>query len=574
MDTRSPFRRLWSAYLARHTGTMALAFLVMAVDGATLGALSWLIQPLFDEVFADRSEAALWPVGLAILGLFLIRALSVIVARGLMARVSTRVAAAMQADMLGHLMRLDGAFFQRHPPGALIERVQGDTLAVQGIWTSLITGVGRDGIALVGLFAVALSIDWRWTLAALVGVPLLLLPAFALQRYIRRKTDTMRDQAGQRATRLDEILHGIAQVKLTRTEAYQMSRFQSIVNRYRRAEVRMTLGRAAMPALIDVVTGIGFFAVLLLGGGEVADGERTVGEFMSFFTAMALTFQPIRRLGDLAGLWQVAKASLARIHGLLDTAPLTHRPQAVTGLRLTAPAVHFDDVHFAHGEVPVLRGLTFTAPAAAVTAIVGTSGAGKSTVFNLLTGLLEPDAGRILLDDIDTGTLSLPDLRAQFAVVAQESALFDETLRENVVLGRSLPDGLLDAALATARADFVADLPQGLDTPAGPRGSALSGGQRQRIAIARALAAQAPVLLLDEATSALDAASEAAVTAALAARGGRTTLVIAHRLATVREADLIVVLDRGRVAEAGRHADLVAQGGIYAGMCALQGAKR
>jgi ATP-binding cassette subfamily B protein/subfamily B ATP-binding cassette protein MsbA len=570
MDTRSPFRRLWADYLSPHKGTMGLAFLVMAVDGATLGALSWLIQPLFDDVFAAGSEAALWPVGLAILCLFLTRAIATILARVLMSRISTRVASAMQGDMLAHLMRLDGRFFQDNPPGALIERVQGDTLAVQNIWGTLITGVGRDGIALIGLFTVAISIDLRWTLAALVGVPLLLLPAFALQRYIRRKTDTMRHQAGQRATRLDEILHGITQVKLTRTEDYQLGRFRSIVTRYRRAEVRMTMGRAAMPALIDVVTGIGFFAVLLLGGREVAEGQRTVGEFMSFFTAMALTFQPIRRLGDMAGLWQVAKASLARINGLLDTQPQTDRPAEVTGLRLSAPAVTFDAVHFAHGEVPVLRGLSFTAPGGQVTAIVGTSGAGKSTIFNLLTGLLEPDAGRILLGDIDAGALSLPDLRAQFAVVAQESALFDETLRENVVLGRDLAPGVLEAALSAAQADFVAGLPQGIDTPAGPRGSALSGGQRQRIAIARALASGAPVLLLDEATSALDATSEAAVTAALAARGGRTTLVIAHRLATVRDADLILVLDRGRVAESGRHADLLAQGGIYAGMCALQ----
>jgi ATP-binding cassette subfamily B protein/subfamily B ATP-binding cassette protein MsbA len=570
MDTRPPFRRLWADYLSRHKVTMLAAFVVMAIDGATLGALSWLIQPLFDDVFAAGSEAALWPVGLAILSLFLIRATATVMARGLMARISTRVAAAMQGDMLAHLMRLDGRFFQDNPPGALIERVQGDTLAVQNIWGTLITGVGRDGIALIGLFTVAISIDLRWTLAALVGVPLLLLPAFALQRYIRRKTDTMRQQAGQRATRLDEILHGITQVKLTRTEDYQLSRFRSIVTRYRRAEVRMTLGRAAMPALIDVVTGIGFFAVLLLGGREVAEGQRTVGEFMSFFTAMALTFQPIRRLGDMAGLWQVAKASLARINGLLDTVPQTDRPAGVTGLRLAAPAVRFEEVRFAHGELPVLQGLSFTAPGGQVTAIVGTSGAGKSTIFNLLTGLLEPDAGRILLDDIDARGLSLPDLRAQFAVVSQESALFDETLRENVVLGRDLPGGVMEAALSAAQANFVAALPMGLDTQAGPRGSSLSGGQRQRIAIARALASGAPVLLLDEATSALDAASEAAVTAALAARGGRTTLVIAHRLATVKDADLILVLDRGRVAEQGRHADLVAQGGIYAGMCALQ----
>ena len=575
-ETPAPrlFRRYWRDFLRHRWGMLALAILVSVIEGGTLGALSWLLEPLFDRVFGSGSTTALVWVGAGILALFLIRALTSIIGRHLIARLNQSTAADMQAALLDHMLTLDGRFFQDNPPGSLIERVQGDTLAAQAGMQLVVAGVARDAVSLGGLFAVALSIDAGWTAAALIGAPLLLLPALGLQRYIRRKTLQMRAESGLRATRLDEIFHGIAQVKLNRMEGYQSTRFRQILNRIVRAEVKSATGRAAMPALVDVVTGIGFFAVLMLGGREVAEGSRTTGEFMAFFTAMALTFQPIRRLSDLAGQWQISRASLERIYAFFDRPPQADRPTASRALPAALPpAIRFDDVSFGYDDTPVLRGLSFTAEAGQVTALVGASGAGKSTVFHLLTGLAEPSGGRILIGGADAAGMTLADQRRLFAAVAQEAALFDETLRENLVLGReALPDDRLTAALSDARVDeFLARLPAGLDTPAGPRGSALSGGQRQRIAIARALLADAPVLLLDEATSALDAASETEVTKALArAQQGRTTLVIAHRLATVRDAHRIVVMDQGRAAETGTHAELLARGGLYARLHALQ----
>ncbi|WP_395540329.1 ABC transporter ATP-binding protein [Neotabrizicola sp. sgz301269] len=575
--TPSPrlFRRYWRQFLRPRAGLIALTFGTSVLEGSTLGLLSWMLKPLFDQVFAAQSTQALVWVGTGILALFLIRAATSILNRWLMAKINQGTAAEMQKTLLDHLLTLDGAFFQKNPPGTLIERVQGDTTAAQGAVLTVVGGIGRDAVSLIGLFAVALSIDMTWTLAALIGAPLLMLPALGLQRYIRRKVRHMRQQSGLRATRLDEIFHGIQQVKLTRTEAYQSGRFARIVDTIQRAEVKSTLGRAAMPALVDVVTGIGFFAVLLLGGREVVAGTRTTGEFMSFFTAMALTFQPIRRLGELAGMWQVAGASLERIFALLDTTSTSRRPAKSAARPATLPpAIAFESVHFGYdAEHPVLNGLSFTAAAGKVTALVGASGAGKSTVFHLLTGLAEPDRGRILIGGADAAQMTLSEQRRLFAAVSQETGLFDETLRENLILGR---DGIAESQLGQAIADanvaeFLSRLPAGLDTGAGPRGSALSGGQRQRVAIARALLADAPVLLLDEATSALDAASETAVTEALArAQEGRTTLVIAHRLATVRDADKIVVMDQGRVVEEGRHGELLARGGLYARLHALQ----
>ena len=571
---RSHLGRLWDSYLRKHMLLMIVAFVILIIDGSTLGMLSYLLKPLFDKVFAGNAgENLLYLVGLGIFGLFLLRACTSIVSRTLIASISLRISTAMQVDLLRHVLTLDGSFFQTNPPGALIERVQGDTAAVQGIWSTLLMGVGRDAVALLSLLVVTLSIDVWWTLASLIGAPLLIIPAYFLQKYIRIKADLTREQAGQRATRLDEIFHGIQAIKLNSMESYQTSRFHTIVNNIRRIEVRATAGRATMPALIDIVTGIGFFAVLMLGGREVAAGTRTTGEFMSFFTAMALTFQPIRRLGDLSGTWQSAAASLERIYWLFDSKP-TPRPAATSQAPLPgAPSIRFDDVSFGYGPTPVLRGLSFTAEAGKITALVGASGAGKTTVFHLLTGLLEPAKGTILIGNLDAATLDLADLRAVFASVSQDTALFDETLRENVLLGRpDLTDEMVKTALDAAHVtDFAANLPAGLDTPAGPRGSGLSGGQRQRIAIARALLRDAPVLLLDEATSALDAKSEALVADALnRLRSGRTTLVIAHRLSTVREADKIIVMDKGRVAEEGRHADLVAKDGLYAQLYRMQ----
>jgi len=569
----SLFRRFWSGYLHRYIGAILLGFGLMIIEGGALGALSYLLKPLFDVVFTPGGLTAIYGVGLAIFGLFTIRALSVVASRTLIAVVSQKISSNMQSDLLRHILTLDGRFFQTNPPGVLIERVQGDTLAIQAIWAVLMTGIGRDLLGLITLFAVAISVDPQWTLAAMIGAPLLILPAVLLQRYVRRKSNQLRDQAGQRATRLDEIFHGIQAVKLNRMEDYQTDRFRAVLKSIRRAEVKSALGRAMMPGMIDFVTGLGFFAVLLMAGDEIASGQRTTGDFMSFFTAMSLTFQPLRRLGELSGTWQIAAASLERVYALFDSRPAQPRP--ATSLSLPAPGapeIRFDSVEFAHADQPVLRGLSFTAEAGKTTALVGASGAGKSTVFHLLTGLLEPTAGSISIGGVASRDLTLADQRKLFATVTQDSALFDETLAENIALGRPVAADTLQAALHAAHvADFLAALPQGLQTPVGPRGSALSGGQRQRVAIARALVQDAPILLLDEATSALDAQSESVVAEALAAGSkGRTTLVIAHRLATVRAADKILVLDQGRVVEQGSHDHLLAQGGLYAGLYRLQ----
>ncbi|ALG90811.1 MULTISPECIES: ABC transporter ATP-binding protein [Actibacterium] len=574
-DPRPLVSWIWRGYLKRHLPVILAALVLMTLEGGMLGALSYMIEPMFDEVFVSGNKAALGWVAGGIFAVFLARALSGFGQRVLMARVGQKVAAALQGDMVAHMLTLDSQWFQKTPPGNLIERVRGDTTAASTIWSTVLAAAGRDVVALISLFAVALSIDWLWTLIAVAGAPLLVLPIIGLQRWVRRTARSARAAAAAIATRLDEIFHGVTTIKLNRMERRESGRFADTLDGFVSAQIRSQIGQAGIPALIDIVAGIGFFGVLTYGGLQIIDGQKTVGEFMSFFTAMALVFEPLRRIGNVSGAWQQALASLERLYDVFDARPTILPPARPRPL--PCPPQQADitlrDVHMAYEDTPVLNGLSLTAKAGQVTALVGASGAGKSTVFNLLARLVEPQSGQITVGSLPIHDMALPDLRGLFSVVTQDAMLFDETLRDNILLGRTdITETRLNEVLQAAHiADFLPNLPNGLDSPAGPRGSSLSGGQRQRVAIARALLRDAPILLLDEATSALDAKSERVVQDALDRLStGRTTLVIAHRLATVRNADQIVVMDKGRVAEQGTHDELLARGGLYSGLYKLQ----
>lgn len=564
---------LWRNYLHHYKWLLGLAFIFMAMEGSMLGALSWIMKPMFDQVFLAGDASALWMVGFGILSIFVIRALASMAQKICLARISQGSSARMRVDLLDHLMRLDGPFHQSHPPGFLVQRVQGDVVAVNGVWNAVLTGAGRDALALIILMGVAVSVDWRWTLVACIGTPILVLPSVAVQKFVRRRAREARDLGAKQATRLDEVFHGIVPVKLNRLEEYQSGRYRDITQQLVRAEVRAVTGASAIPGLIDIMAGIGFLGVLVFGGAQIIDGQKTVGEFMSFFTAIGLAFEPLRRLGAISGVWQAAAAAIERIKELMDTRPTLSSPADPVAPPVGVPEVALAAVDLSYGDSQVLHGLDLTAEAGKTTALVGASGAGKSTVFNLLTRLVDPQHGSVTIGGVAVRDMALTDLRGLFSVVSQDAALFDETLRENILLGRTeVSEERLQEVLDAAHvSDFAAKLSQGLDTPVGPRGSALSGGQRQRVAIARALLRDTPVLLLDEATSALDAQSEILVQQALEKLSeGRTVLVIAHRLSTVRDADKIVVMDAGRVVDQGPHEELLARGGLYATLHELQ----
>jgi ATP-binding cassette subfamily B protein len=566
-------RWLWHDYLKKHTGLMAIAVIFMIIEGSTLGVLAKLMEPMFDRVFVGGDQGALVWVGLVLVAIFALRALATVVQKVLLTRVAQRTAADLRIDLLDRMMQQDGAFHQNHPPGFLVQRVQSDVNAVSDVWRAVITGAGRDLVGLVILMGVAIAIDPIWALLAMVGVPLMVLPAAIAQRFVRARSREARDIGASLSTRLDEVFHGIVQIKLNALEDYQARQYRELTRTFIRTEVRAAFGNSAIPAMIDIMSGIGFMAVIVYGGSEIIAGNKTIGEFMTFFTSLGFMFSPLRRLGAISGLWQMAAAALERIKELLD-APLHLRsPAKPVAAPDGPPDVTLADVSLSYGDTKVLNALNLTAQAGQTTALVGASGAGKSTIFNLLTRLVDPQSGTVQIGGVDTTSMTIPDLRGLFSVVTQEALLFDETLRENIVLGReNVSDEELDRVLKAAHvADFLPQLEQGLETRVGPRGSALSGGQRQRVVIARALLRDTPILLLDEATSALDAQSEQVVQDALDRLAkGRTTIVIAHRLSTIRSADKIVVMDRGQVTDEGTHDELMERGGIYADLYRLQ----
>ncbi len=571
-----PARRLlgwlWRDHIGKRWPVLALALLLMAVEGAATGGLSYLVRPMFDEVHQGAAFSVVARVAASVGGVFMLRALAGFSHKVIIARQSERVGAELQAAMLAHALRLDLSFYLAHSPGSLMERLRGDTATLRNLWPPILQAFGRDVVSLLSLAVVALLIDWRWTLIAVAGVPLLALPITRLQRKVRGTARAARGAAGALSTQLDEAFHGIRTLQLSGAEGDEVSRYRRALEKYLTAQFRSDRAAAAIPALIDVVAALGFAGVMLYGGMQIIAGTKTLGAFMSFFTAMGLVFEPLRRLGSVSGLWAAARASLERMRGLLDENPKITSAVRPVALPQGALRLEMRDVSFGYGETPVLHRVSLLAAPGKVTALVGPSGAGKTTIFHLLTRLADPDAGHVTLNGVDLRDLDLGEVRSLFAVVSQDSALFDEAIAANVRLGAGdQTDAGLTRALALAHADFVAAMPLGVNSPAGPRGTALSGGQRQRIAIARAILRDAPILLLDEATSALDSQTERLVTEALdTLRTGRTTLVIAHRLSTIQAADVILVMNKGQIVDRGSHAELLARGGLYADLYRLQ----
>ncbi|MEM6609838.1 MAG: ABC transporter ATP-binding protein [Pseudomonadota bacterium] len=565
--------RLWREHVRGHLKTLLLSTFLMTLSGGALGLAAYMIQPLFDIVLSTGTGGGVMWIAFLIAGIFVMRAATGYAYRLLLVSVGLKVTASLQTRLMEHLLTLDLHFFQDHPPGALIERVRGDTMALQSLASNVLIAFGRDSVSLLSLLVVMFINDWQWSLLALVGVPLLVLPLFAVQRLVRRFTYGARESAAMMSTRLDEAFHGIQAIKVNRLERQQNATYKSSVAEFLRRQMRSERAKSGTPAMVDLISALGFLAVISVGGQDIVSGEKSIGEFMSFFTALALVLDPLRRFFGLTAQLQSGAASLERLYELLETEPAIREP--TEPMPFTPGDITFDNVQFSYEAQPVLQGLSFVAKTGETTALVGPSGAGKTTVFGLITRLIDPNEGEVRIDGLPIRQAEIGGLRDRIAVVGQETALFDDTISENIRMGRldASPEDIQAAAEAALVTEFTDALPDGLDARVGPRGSALSGGQRQRVSIARAMLRDAPILLLDEPTSALDAEAERLVQEALAKlSAGRTTLVIAHRLSTIRDADQILVLDKGRVIEMGDHQRLMDADGAYARLNRLQSA--
>ena len=558
---------LWHNFMKRHTPKIVAAFLFMAIQGATLGFLSYLIQFVFDDVLGPGDESKLYLVGGGVLLVFSIRGVSGFLQRLIMMSIGARMKYDLQNTVMRHVLMLDPLFFEINPPGELISRINGDAQAILSAWSGMLAPGVRDTVAVISLFVAAILIDWQWTLLALVGVPIIGLPAIILRRALRAISQhSAAIQAGI-IVRLDEIFHGIRTIKLFGIDQLQFERFRKAGRRALSLTVRIEAGIAALPMMVDIIAGCGFLVVMIVAGDDVITGQRSLGEFMSFFTAVVLLFDPVKRMGSLVASWQVMNVAISRVKLVLEMQPRieledkdTHRPE------VTDHGIEFQDVSFDFEGGAAVSGLSFTVEAGKTTALVGRSGAGKTSTFNLLTRMLDPDRGRILIGGTDISRFDSRTLRQMISVVAQDSGIFDESIRDNILLGNLQADEkLFERVVRAARVDeFAEQLAEGYESTCGPRGSNLSGGQRQRVAIARALLKDAPILLLDEPTSSLDSRSEILIQQAIDSLcQDKTILVIAHRLATVKNADEILVIDDGAIVESGTHDQLINRDGLY-----------
>ncbi|GJD36205.1 ABC transporter ATP-binding protein [Methylobacterium aerolatum] len=572
-DTAPLIARLWREWLSPHRGTLAIVLVLVALVGASTGLYPALIKAAFDAF--DRKDATAIAYGpLVVVLVTSLRGFALFGQTVLTNRVVTRVEADMQIALYGHMIDSDLAQIGRESPAALTQRFTTDFSFIKEALTRISTVLLRDVAMLIGLVGALIWMDPVLTLVSAVTVPFVAGPIGRIGKKLRRVSTTTQEQMGATASLISESLQGARIAKTFALEGYLKVRTAAALDEVRRLKMKSANARGRLDPLLEIGGGLAVAVVLVLVGHRVLNGDRTVGDFTGYVAALLLAAQPARALGNLNAILQEAAAALRRYFDMMDEAPTIREVPGAVPLRIERGEIRFEALRFRYrADTPALEGIDLTVPAGSVTALVGRSGSGKSSLLNLVPRLYDVDAGRVTIDGQDVRAVTLASLRAAVAVVSQEVVLFDDTVAANIAFGRpgASREAIEAAARSAAAHDFVSALPEGYDFRVGPGGGRLSGGERQRVALARAFLKDAPILLLDEATSALDSESERLVQDALGKlMRGRTVLVIAHRLSTVRDADLIAVMEGGHVIETGRHEALMAAGGAYARLRRLQ----
>ena len=561
-------KRMLREHVVKQRKYLIVSVLLMALASVMTAALAKLMEPVINEAFYHGNMQELYEIAAAVVVVFAVRGWATYGQTTMLNYAGQRIVSELQNELFRHLIWSDMAFFTRQSPGALTTRFTNDAQMLRGTVSNVITSFGRDLISVVGLLALMFYQDWQLACIAFITFPIAVLPISKIGKRMRRISHSTQHEVGQLATRLDEAFQGVRQVKAHGMEAHEESRVRQRVMTLLRLANKSTRVRALANPALETLAGLAIAGVMVYGGYSVIHGGKTPGAFFSFVTAVLLAYEPMKRLSQLNAGLEEGLAAAERVFAVLDSRPVIVDSPDARPLTVDGGAIRLDDVTFTYGgEASALDHFNLEIPSSSMVALVGPSGAGKTTTFNLILRFFDPEAGRVLIDGQDLRQVTLASLRASLALVSQDSLLFDDSIAANILYGRpSASQAEVVAAAKAAHADgFIRELPEGYETPVGPRGVRLSGGQRQRILIARAMLRDAPILLLDEATSALDNESERVVQLAIQdLKRGRTTVVIAHRLSTVISADCIYVMEKGRIVECGRHAELLAKGGVYA----------
>jgi subfamily B ATP-binding cassette protein MsbA len=569
---------LWKRIYSRvgtHWKALVLAILLMAGAAATQPTLAVIMKPLLDDGFSGAKPYFIWAIPLAVVGLIVLRGICNFLSDYLLAWAANNVLRGMRQDMFERLLNLPDAEFKRGDTGRLLNRFTIDAGNVTGYATDVLTVLVRETLVVVALICVLLYMSWVLTLIILVMLPVSVLIARVFIRRLRKINRETVNMNAELTRVVGEGIDGQRVIKLFDGYEYERGRFGYVNSRLRRYAMRSAIADAAMTPLTQVCISISVGGIIAVALGQAHAGTLTAGSFAAFMASLAQLFDPIKRLTNLAGKMQRMLVAAESVFTLID-----HDPELETGNQaLPEPVqgkIEFVNVshRFEDADRDTVSDVSFTVNPGETVALVGRSGSGKTTLVNMLPRFVHPTAGQIKVDGVAISDLTFSSLRSHLSLVSQDVVLFDDSIAVNVgygALGQASDEQVLKALEAANLLSFVNGLPKGLHTPVGENAARLSGGQRQRLAIARALIKNAPILILDEATSALDNESERQVQSSLERlMKGRTTLVIAHRLSTVQNADRIVVLDAGKVVEHGRHEDLLAANGLYASLYRMQ----
>jgi len=573
-SSRDLYRRLLG-FLTPYKGRLSIAIVCMIILAACTAAMAWLLKPVLDEALSGKSGHLIYVIPLLVIGLYLVKGVAYFGQAYSMGYIGQKVIFDLRNLLYQRLTAQSLSFFAHRKTGELLARLSYDVTLVQSAVSTAVTALMRDAISIVFLVGVVFVQDWLLALITMLVFPAVIYPIARFGRKMRHATLDGQAAMGDLTSLLEETVGGIRVVKAFGMEDYEQGRFRKLTGDFFSHQLKVFRVNALSFPIMELLAGFGIAGVLLYGGMRVASGETTAGTLVSFLAAVIMLYEPVKRLSRANNDIQQGLAASERIFELLDV-PIEVEDHAQA--RVLPPfsnVIRFEQLGLTYSgtDRAVLNDITFSVAAGEVVALVGRSGAGKTSLVNLVPRFMDATAGRLTIDGMDVRELTQSSLRSQIALVTQEIILFNDTVLNNIAYGHAtLDQAQVEAVARAANAhEFIEKLPQGYDTLIGERGVILSGGQRQRLSMARALLKDAPILILDEATSALDSESERLVQHAIDhLMQGRTVIVIAHRLSTIRHADRIVVLDDGRIVQMGRHDELLEQGGLYAELYHLQ----